>query len=209
MTGIIAQNVGRTSGLIKAASGSGEGAWTKIKEITASADSTIDFIDGTDDVVLDSTYPIYVFKYYNIHPSVNYGNLQFQVSVDGGSSYGIAKTSTSFYAGHYEDDTNADVVYLESKDLAQGTGAQLLSNDPGNGNDESCNGTLHLYDPNSTIFVKHFIARTLTYNGSDICIDGYFAGYINSTSAVNAVQFSASSGNIDAGTIKLYGIKDS
>ena len=168
---------------------------------TASSSSTISFTSG-----IDSTYDEYVFKYYNIHPSANYGNLQFQASVNGGSSYGIAKTSTSFYAGHYEDDSNAEVVYLTSKDLAQGTGAQLLSNDPGNGNDESCNGYLHLFAPSSTTFVKHFIARTLAYNGSDICIDGYFAGYVNSTSAVNAVQFSASSGNIDAGIIKMYGV---
>ena len=207
MTGIVAQNVGRASGLIKSAGGGGGGVWTKIKEITASADSTIDFVDGTSDVVLDSTYPIYVFKFYNIHPETDDQHFTFQANASGGSGFNETITSTHFRAYHFEDGSNQGLAYRTANDQAQGTAYQRLSEETGNGNDESCVGYLHLFEPSSTTFVKHFISRTGLNIGSPR--DTFVAGYINTTSAIDEISFAFTSGDIDTGTFKLYGIKDS
>jgi hypothetical protein len=211
MTGIVAQNVGRTSGLIKAASGGG-GVWTKIKEITASSDSDISFVDGSDDVVLDSTYPIYLFKFIACHPSGSgdsAAQFQFNMSIDTGSNYNVTKTSTAFEAYHSEGGGYGVIGYNANRDLAEGTGFQVLSDRFDSlGNDYNISGELWLFSPSSTTYVKHFMATTNFIN-SDLCYHYHIAGYGNTTSAVDAVQFLFSPSNIDAGKIKLYGLKDS
>jgi hypothetical protein len=95
---------------------------------------------------------------------------------------------------------------MTSHDLAQSTGFQDLAKDQGNGNDESCSGTLHLFAPSSTTFVKHFIATGNMYNGGDYSVNDFVAGYCNVTAAIDGVQFKMDTGNIDAGTFKLYGV---
>ena len=177
-----------------------------IKEVTASSDSTIDFVDGTSDVVLDSTYPIYLFKFINIHNQTSAKYLQFNVSIDGGSNYNVAKTSTHFRAYQYENDGGTALEYSGGDDLAQGTGAQHIGQDIGVNNDDTTAGFLHLFNPSDTTFVKHFIARTSNCVSTPTAQDAFTAGYINTTSAVDAIQFSISSGNMDAGDICLYGI---
>ena len=184
-------------------------ALTLIKTLTASSSSTLSFVDGSSDVVLDSTYPIYVFKYINIHPATDDVIFQFNMSVDTGSNYNVAKTSTYFYSYHNEGGSETGLVYYASGDLAQGTGAQPLSFSLGNGNDESLSGELTIYNPSSTTFVKQFIANNNVYHKSNFSQERFVAGYGNTTSAVDAIKFEMSSGNIDSGTIKLYGIKDS
>ena len=213
MTGIIAQNVGRTSGLIKAASGGG-GVWTKIKEITASSDSDISFVDGSDDVTLDSTYPIYVFKFINLHPSNDDVKIGFQGSTDTGSSYGVTLTSTVVLAYHDESDSGTAVTYNTSRDEAQSTDFQDIIDDLGNDNDQSASGELWLFGLSSTTFVKHFISNIQIYNSGNNSVIFKTAGYFNTTSAIDAIQFkctegSGGAGNIDAGKIKLYGLGDS
>jgi len=207
VTAVASKGIGFDSGADDLSTDFAGGSMTFIKKITASADSTISFVDGTSDVVLDNTYKEYLFTFKDIHPQTDAKAFQFNVSIDSGSNYNVAKTSTSFRAYHAEaDDANA-VQYETSHDLAQGTGAErLCAEDLGNANDESLSGYLHLFDPSSTTFVKHFIARTSHVHEADYSIDFYKAGYANSTSAVDAVQFSMSSGNIDAGDICLYGI---
>jgi len=186
------------------------GALVPIKTLTASSSSTLSFVHGSSDVVLDSTYPIYVFKYINIHPATDNVQFQFNMSVDTGSNYNVAKTSTYFYAYHGEDASEgAGLTYYTTGDLAQGTGSQPLSYSLGNGNDESLSGELTIYNPSSTTFVKHFIANNNVYHKSNFSQERFVAGYGNTTSAVDAIKFEMSSGNIDLGTIKLYGIKDS
>ncbi len=186
------------------------GAMTHIKTLTASSSSTLSFVHGSSDVVLDSTYPIYVFKYINMHPATDNVIFQFNMSVDTGSNYNVAKTSTYFYAYQGEDAAEgAALTYYTTGDLAQGTGSQPLSYSLGNGNDESLSGELTIYNPSSTTFVKHFIANNNVYHKSNFSQERFVAGYGNNTSAVDAIKFEMSSGNIDAGTIKLYGIKDS
>jgi hypothetical protein len=184
------------------------GAMTLIKTITASSDSTISFVDGSSDVVLDSTYPIYLFKFINIHPATD--NVRFTVGFrDGDTNYDAVKTTTFYRAYHDEADTSAALEYRTGDDLAQSTDFQRLAGGVGNANDESCSGYLHLFNPSSTTFVKHFMARTQLIEQSGFSVDNYVAGYCNTTTAIDAVQFKMSSGNIDSGTIKLYGIKDS
>jgi len=207
MTGIIAQNVGRTSGLIKSASGGG-GAWTKIKEITASADSEISFVDGTDDVVLDSTYPIYVFKFIGIHPA-SYSQFQMNLSTDSGSNYNVTKTTTMFRSNQAESGSEATIQYQGSSDLAQSSSDQRISFDLSNLDDASLSGTMFLFNPSSTTFVKHFISNVQHMQGDPASTNVYVAGYGNTTSAIDAIQFKMASGNIDAGTFKLYGLGDS
>ena len=184
------------------------GAMTLIKTITASSDSTISFVHGSSDVVLNDTYPIYFFKLINIHPGTD--NVHLQVNFrDGGSSYDATKTSTSFAAYHQEDDGDAALTYSTSRDLAQSTGVQRLVDNIGAAADECTSGYLFLFDPSSTTFVKHFLAEFSQTNAGEQAWRHNIGGYCNTTTAIDGVQFSMSSGNIDLGTIKLYGIKDS
>ena len=180
-----------------------------IKTITASSDSTISFVDGSSDVVLDNTYPVYMFKFINIHPGTDDKNFQFNMSVDTGSNYNVTKTTTVFKANHDEGDSATNLTYDTGEDLAQGTGFQTLGNGVGADNDQSLSGTLHLFNPSDTTFVKHFMSTIQYYAFNNYTNNFYVAGYGNTTSAVDAVQFKFSGGNIDSGTIKLYGIKDS
>jgi hypothetical protein len=182
------------------------GSMIFIKKLTASSSGTLSFVNGSSDVVLDSTYKTYVFTFKNIHPSTDLAAFQFNLSIDGGSNYNVTKTTTAFDSLHKEDGSGGQLAYKTGQDLAQGTGFQELEQQLGNGNDESCSGHLHLFNPSSTTFVKHFIARVNAYQGENYTVDNYTAGYANTTSAVNAVQFKMSSGNIDAGDICLYGI---
>ena len=184
------------------------GSMTLIKEQTASSSASVSFVDGSGGVVLDSTYPIYLFKFINIHPATDNTEFQFQGSTNSGSSYGVTITSTFFRAYHDEADTGTALQYQTSKDLAQSTSFQMLA-EYGNDNDQSTSGELYLFNPSSTTFVKHFMSNFNFVNGSNYSMNTYCAGYFNSTSAIDAIQFKTNSGNTDAGTIKLYGIKDS
>ena len=183
------------------------GSMTFIKKLTASSSATLSFVDGTDGVVLDDTYKEYVFTFNNIHPATDGAHLTFNGSIDAGSNYNVTKTTTWLFAYHKEnDEANPTVTYSTSNDLAQSTDFQILASDIGNGNDEDGCGTLHLFNPSSTTFVKHFISRCHSYNSNDYANDMYIAGYFNNTNDIDAVQFKMSSGNIDAGDICLYGI---
>ena len=178
-----------------------------IKKLTASSSATLSFVDGTSDVVLDNTYKEYLFTFKDIHPATDDVEFRIKFSIDGGSNYNATVTSTVFYARHYEDDTTAALGYHTSMDEAQGTSGQQLSRSIGNGNDETFCGTVHLFSPSSTTFVKHFISRGHEYTSVNNEARDYFvSGYVNSTSAVDAIQFAMSTGNIDAGDICLYGI---
>jgi len=166
--------------------------------------------DGSDDTAtfassIDSTYKEYIFKWADIHPETD--NVSFQVNFrDGGSSYDATKTSSAFTAYNDEAGTDAALGYSGSNDLAQATGVQTLLGSLGNGNDESTSGELILYDPSSTTYVKHYVAKIQYYNRSDYSQIYYIAGYCNVTAAIDGVQFSMSSDEIQGGTIKMYGV---
>ena len=185
-------------------SGSG-GALVHIKTLTASSSASLSFVNGASDVVLDNTYRTYIFKYLDIHPATD--NVKFNVNFrDGDSNYDATKTTTAFYAYHNEGDTDTTLSYSAGGDLAQSTSAHSLVLSMGNGADECCSGEMFLFNPSSTTFVKHFISRTASYSYQNYAYDWNTAGYCNVTAAIDAVQFSMSSGNIDSGTIKLSGI---
>jgi hypothetical protein len=180
-------------------SGISGGGLNLISTQTASSSATIDFTSG-----IDSTYKEYIFKFYNIHPSAT-SNLTFQGSTNGGSSYGVTITSSFFQAEHSEAGTNPALGYQTSSDLAQSTAFQRIFSSVSTNADDSGSGTLHLFEPSSDTFVKHFIS-TSSNVASAYEQNSYMAGYFNSTSAINAIQFKMSSGNIDSGVIKLYGV---
>ena len=181
------------------------GSMAFIKKLTASSSATLSFVDGASDVVLDNTYKEYIFTFNNIHPATNNANFTFNMSIDSGSNYNVDKTTTFFYAYQNEAGNQTALQYRTDYDIT-GTGFHILAAEVGNGNDETASGYVHLFNPSSTTFVKHFISRASHYQGSDYMIDNNTAGYGNTTSAVDAIQFKMSSGNIDAGDICLYGI---
>ena len=182
------------------------GSMVFIKKLTASASATLSFVHGTDGVVLDDTYKEYVFTFNNIHPASDAVEFHFNISTDGGSNYNVTKTTTFFWTYHYEDDSEAVLSYQTGRDLAQSTAFQTLTSQVGNGADECATGLLQLFNPSSTTFVKHFTGKTNSYENGNASISGFSAGYGNTTSAIDAVRFQMSSGNIDAGDICLYGI---
>jgi hypothetical protein len=174
-----------------------------ISSQTASNSASISFTSG-----LTSTYKVYKFVFVNIHPRTDDANFQFNMSTDGGSNYNVTKTTTTFYASHDEPDTGTSLTYWTSGDLAQSTAFQTLFLETGNGADESSVGSLDLFNPSSTTYVKHFIHRGNSYQSQNITVNLHVAGYGNTTSAVNAIRFQMSSGNFD-GTIYLYAIDNS
>jgi hypothetical protein len=184
------------------------GAMTHIKTLTASSSATLSFVHGSSDVVLDSTYPIYLFKFINIHNSADDNQFSFNFSADTGSNYNVTKTTTHFYALQTEAGSEA-FSYYAGGDLAQGTGFQILTAESGADNDECDCGELYLFNPSSTTFVKHFICTMNETGATPRSSNNFIAGYGNTTSAIDAVQFKMDDGNIDSGKIKLYGIKDS
>ena len=185
-------------------SGIAKGAMTFIKKLTASSSATLSFVDGASSVVLDNTYKEYVFTFKDIHTSSNSDLFMFNMSIDGGSNYNVTKTTTWFNSYNSESDSGG-IGYGAGGDLAQSTDFQRIIWGMGIDNDHCGVGFLHLLNPSSTTFVKHFIARTNQYYSTGSA-DSYIAGYGNTTSAVNAIQFKMNSGNIDAGDICLYGI---
>jgi hypothetical protein len=202
MSGIVAQNILDSTGLIKASSGGAVGL-TFISKQTASGSANISFTSG-----IDSTYKKYVFYFKNMHPASENPNFAFNLSIDSGSNYNVAKTTTFFRTQHGESGSGAELGYEASLDLAQGTGIKKISQAAGNDNDQGVSGYLCLFNPSSTTFVKNFIAQTNnSFKYSEPYVySNWTAGYGNTTSAVDAIQFSFSSGNIDSGQISLYGL---
>ena len=164
--------------------------------------SSISFTSG-----IDSTYDEYVFYLMHIHCTAD-GASGFLVnfSTDGGSNYNAVKTTTFFGANHWENDSSYSFAYEASHDLAQSTSGQRYPPDPGDEADESIVGDLHLFGPSSTTYVKHFYGTTQHIGSSTYAGNAFIAGYLNTTSAINAVQWAPSSETF-SGTIYLYGVR--
>jgi hypothetical protein len=185
-----ATEVGTTTGL---------GNLIFISRATASSSSSLNITSG-----INSTYKEYIFFFNNIHASTQ-AHFQVNFSIDSGSNYNVSKTTTFFFGSHNEAGDSTSLSYQDSHDIT-GTGAHSLGLSFSSDNDAGGSGYMHLFDPSSTTFVKHFIAVTGGFTDSDYYNTNYTAGYGNTTSAINAVQFSMASGNIDSGTIDLYGV---
>ena len=203
MSGIIAQNSGRHTGLVKASSGGG-GVWNLIESQTASSDSTISFTSG-----IDSTYDEYVFKFINIHAQTDGAKFQFQADTGTNTSYNQTITSTNWRAYHAESG-GSGMGYITADDQSQGTAFQSISeNQQGADADQSLCGTLQIFSPSSGTYTKHFLAHSTTgknSGGQVYLIDAYVGGYFNLTTALTRFQFKMDTGNIDYGIIALYGI---
>jgi hypothetical protein len=182
-------------------SGLSGGAMTLLATETASSSDTISFTSGIDD-----TYDEYVFKFINIHPGTDNKIFQFQVDTGTNTNYNQTLTTTSFRAYNDEAGSETSLGYVSSQDQAQGTSFEFLAGGIGADNDQCGVGTLHLFNPASSVFVKHFFAVTHISEAGDYTENRFQAGYINTTTAITRVQFKMSSGNIDSGVIKLYGI---
>ena len=168
--------------------------------------------DGSDTTAsftskIDSTYDEYLFIFNNIHPETDNTNFSFQASIDSGSNYNVTTTNTLFHSFHYEDNSGTPYVAMDtSRDLAQSTSFTVVIDSLGTDNDQNASGYLHLFNPSSTTFVKHFIANSVTNTQNDGAINCFGTGYFNTTSAIDAIQFKMSSDEIQAGTIGMFGV---
>ena len=188
----------------------GSGNITLIKTLSISSSATADLVHGNSDVVFNDTYPIYMLKFINMHPVSDGVDIQFQPIKKTKSSYGVTCTTTFFSIYHAESGGSANLGYRDGGDIASGSGFIELGDEIGNGNDECCCGTMFVFNPYSNEFVKNFIYRGSNAQGNgDYMVEINVSGYFNTTSAIDALRFKFESGNIDSGTIKLYGIKDS
>ena len=180
------------------------GKMTLLSTATASNSASLSF----NSTYINSDYLIYKFEFINIHPANSGGRqLQFNLSIDNGSNFNVVKTTTSFYAWHTESNSVAAVAYATGSDLAQSTAYQLLiAGNVGDDADQALSGSMTLLNPSSAVFVKHFISRINTHSATPYSMDNYIAGYGNTTSAVNAINFKFDEGNIGSGVIKLYGL---
>jgi len=182
-------------------SGLSGGIMTLLSTQTASSSATISFTSG-----IDSTYDEYVFKFIDIHPATDEAYLTFQGNAAGGSGYNETITSTDFRAYNAEDGSATALQYSAAFDQAQGTSFQPITQEIGNDNDQCASGTLQIFAPSDTTFVKHFLSASQYSWAGDYTMRDFTAGYFNTTSAIDEIQFKMSSGNIDSGVIKLYGI---
>ena len=174
------------------------GGMVLISSATASASATIDFTLGD--------YKEYQFYYVNIHPASNSSEFQFQCSIDSGSTYGVTLTSTYFRSYHIETDAYTGFGYASTYDLAQSTAFQQLSRDTANASDSNTCGIMNLFNPSSTVYVKHFTASYMASDTDPGSENGHTAGYFNTTSALTNIRFKFDTGNVDDGTILMYGI---
>ena len=170
---------------------------------SATTDST-DLSSIVFDSGIDSTYKLYIFKFIDLNPATDGAFFQFQANAAGASGYNETITSTVFWSYHNEGDTSAAIQYIDTRDQAQGTGSQVMSDGVGNDADESLAGEMYLFNPSNTTYVKHFYIRTHFYDGTR-SNSAFVAGYFNTTAAIDDVEFEFSSGNFD-GTIKMYGV---
>ncbi len=179
------------------------GSLTLIQKQTASSSATIDFTTG-----IDSTYKEYIFYFVNIHPATDQTQFTFQGDTGTNTNYNQTITSTHFRTYGNENGTEAGLGYNNQDDQAQGTAFQVLAHDGtvGNANDESLNGSLHIFNPSSSVFVKHFIGNTSANHAGDYQIESFIAGYFNTQTALTRFRFKFASGNIDSGDILLFGL---
>jgi hypothetical protein len=179
------------------------GSLNLISTSTASSSSTIDITSG-----IDSTYKEYIVKFINIHPATDSVHFLFQGDTGTNTSYNQTITSAAFRAYNYEGAGTPTLQYYASGDLDQDTDFHYMTGNAGvgNDNDQSFNGTMHLFDPSNTTFVKHFFIDTHSHGPSNYTMRFFAGGYFNTTTAITRLRFKFSSGNIDSGTIKLYGV---
>jgi len=178
------------------------GALSLLSTVTASSSATIDFTSN-----IDSSYKEYEFHFINIHPATDAAEFSVQFNAAGGSGFNETIMSTIFQSIHSEDDSSeSGIAYVTANDQNNGTAYQDIYLNAGNGNDECICGTLNLYNPSSTTFTKNWVSRVQGYHNADSSFEYYTDAIVDTTTAIDEVSFKFSSGNIDSGVIKLYGV---
>jgi len=175
-------------------------AMTLITTNIESGDATSSFTSS-----IDSTYKLYIFKFIDINPATDAAHFTFQVNATDGADYNDSAITSTFFHSYQAESDSTSLAYNDDHDQAQSTAFQIIGRGIGNGADESCAGELHLFNPSSTTYVKHFYSRIHGYYYGDIAYTSFVSGYINDTTAIDDIQFKMSSGNFD-GTIKMYGV---
>ena len=178
---------------------------TLIKALTASSSASLTFADGTDDVVMDNTYFEYQFFCVGIHPATDAAQLVWQANAVGGADFNETIQSSAVRAYNQEDGSDAGVGYRTGEDQDLGTDYDIIMEGIDNANDMSGSGQLIIYDPSNTTYAKLFqvLSNTTLTAGTK---QQFQEGYIDTTAAIDEVQFKMTSGNIDAGTIYMYGV---
>ena len=189
------------SGVLSSVNSAFSGGPTLITTETADDDTTVDFTSS-----IDSTYKLYIFKWYDVNPATDGAILGFQGNASGESGYNETITSTMFTAQQRESDGDGAVSYTLAGDQGNGTALQQVSREPGGDADQSTVGTLWLFNPSSTTYVKHFYVTDQEAFQGDYTMNVFVSGYFNVTAAITNIQFKFSSGNITAGTFKMYGL---
>lgn len=184
-------------------SGFGGGGYTLISTTTASTVASVAITAG-----ITSTYDEYMFVLTDFNPATDSTRLSFQCSLDGGSNYNVVQTTTAWYAYNSRDGGTNGLSYVTGTDQAQGTNYQAIGNLQGNTAGRCTVAILNLFNPSSTTYVKHWNSRSGTHGdgSAGIITDYYFAGYFNTTTALNAISFKFESGNITNGVIQMYGV---
>ena len=177
------------------------GSLTHIATQTASSSASLSFTSG-----IDSTYKEYIFYFVNMHPASDTQRLTFQADTGTNTNYNQTITSTAFGTYHFENGSDQQLAYDTNDDLAQSTSFQPLCNTVGNDNDQSASGSLHVFNPSSSVFVKHWISNFCISHNEDLVSTRHNAGYFNTTTALTRFQFKFASGNIDSGQILLFGL---
>ena len=182
-----------------------------IETISGTGVSDFEFDSG-----IDSTYAQYIFGIYNINPSANGVDFKFHATTDG-TNYTVPHVHSYFKSEHSEDDDDVQALaYDTSYDSLNVDGnlsviAIPIMREIGNGADESGSGILHLWNPASTTFMKHYQSECINNNytsGSipNVAHHSFVGGYFNTTSAITKIKFTLGSGTMD-GKIKLWGVK--
>ena len=198
--------VSNGSGTVTSKNSALSGALNLISTQTASGSAAINFTSN-----LDSTYDIYIFRWVDVNPVTDATQFGFQASSDGGSSYAMTITTTAFRARNFDDSGSgsADCIYETEFDRTESTAFIPLNGHLGSDSDECSAGEMHLFAPSSTTYIKNFYSTENHSSSGTAQSQNYFVGgFINSTSAVNAVTFKMASGNFD-GVIKMYGVSKS
>ena len=177
------------------------GSLTLIQKQTASSSAYIDFTSG-----IDSTYKEYIFYFINCHPQSDTQRLTFQSDTGTNTNYNQTITSSTISTYNYENDSDRSLSYDTGDDLAQSTSFQPLCNTVGNDADQSASGFLHVFNPSSSVFVKHWQCRFVISHNEDLISSRQNAGYFNTTTALTRFRFKFASGNIDSGDIILFGL---
>jgi hypothetical protein len=151
----------------------------------------VDFTSG-----IDSTYKNYMITFTKVHPATAGQKLVMRISHSG-----TFQTSNNYiFAG--SGSANGTAINVGDG----GTDRFTIVENIGAGGDQCANGEIILCDPSGTGFGQQFYSNSISQSSTSQARREIFGGFYNSGTAIDGVRFYMSSGNIDSGTFKLYGI---